>query len=104
MYSCSSFVENFTFFIGIEPARGNDEDNGDGDDIVAKVTVLFLRVALIPFKENPPSISNEDHWHPYYCTFSMLSTLLGHKVLNLPFYRNAFKTFRSDYIHDRVKI
>ena len=89
MYSCSSFVENFTFFIGIEPARGNDDDNGDvcddGDDIVTKVTVLFLRVALIPFKENPPSISNEDHWHPYYCTFSMLSTLLGHKVLNLPF-------------------
>ena len=89
MYSCSSFVENFTFFIGIEPARGNDDDNGDvcddGDDIVANV--LFLRVALIPFKENPPSISNEDHWHPYYCTFSMLSTLLGHKVLNLPFYK-----------------
>ena len=85
MYSCSSFVENFTFFIGIEPANGNDNGDGDacgdrdlyndGGDIVAKV--LFLRVALIPFKENPPSISNEDHWQPYYCTFSMLSTLLG---------------------------
>ena len=100
MYSCSSFVENFTFFIGIEPAKGNYDDDGhlcgDRDDIVAKVTVLFLHVALIPFKGNPPSISNEDHWQPYYCTFSMLSTFWDTKFTICLFYRNAV---RSEYIH-----
>ena len=30
IYSCSSFVENFTFFICIEPAKdGVDDGNGD---------------------------------------------------------------------------
>ena len=113
MYSCSSFVENFTFFIGIEPAKnifsigdfywhvGGYRGKSKNSSIFALGINSFqgesLEYKLWGIKVH---ISAAVLLHTF--TKLYVLTLLQFEILNLPYYGNAVKNFICEYIHSRV--